>query len=489
MRRPALSIGGPVAALTAALILFAPTALAATIVLVSGPSPYASCPDGGAGTNFLNAEVEPWVSVNPGNGSNIAGVFQQDRWSTGGAHGLVAASSFNGGSTWTETTLPFDVCAPSGLSFERASDPWISFGPDGTAYTVSISFNRTNNDNSVAAATSADGGKNWHNLNIIDENIGTTQFFDDKESVTADPTTPGTAYVVWDTLQSPNANPQADHHAVAFTGPARFSKTTDGGKHWSTPVAIFSPGQNNQTIGNQIVADPRTGTLYNFLNWINHTGTNQGGNPNGAHGSNVAVQKSTDKGAHWTQPLIISPLLTVGVVDPNTGQTVRSGDIVPEPAIDPASGTLYVTWQDSRFTGGQFDQVALSRSTDGGAHWSTPIRVNTPTGRPAFNPAINVSSNGTVGVTYMDFRNLATGNTTSLPTDAWLTRSTDAGATFDSEVHVFGSFDMFTAPNAEGFFVGDYQGLATTATTFHPFFAATNSGNLANRTDIFTTSL
>jgi len=29
---------------------------------------------------------------------------------------------------------------------------------------------------------------------------------------------------------------------------------------------------------------------------------------------------------------------------------------------------------------------------------------------------------------------------------------------------------MTTAPNAEGFFVGDYEGLASTGSTFDPFF-------------------
>jgi len=54
---------------------------------VSGLSPFASCTVGGPGTNFVNSEVEPFVAVNPANPSNIVGVFQQDRWSNGGAMG------------------------------------------------------------------------------------------------------------------------------------------------------------------------------------------------------------------------------------------------------------------------------------------------------------------------------------------------------------------------------------------------------------------
>src|SRR5712691_8280951 len=164
------------------------TAATASLVLVSGPSPYAQCTIGGPGTVYTNAEVEPYVAVNPANPANIVGVWQQDRWSNGGAHGLVAAFSFNGGKTWGETTLPFSACA-GGLGYERASDPWVSIGPDGTAYTISISFNESNNNNAVAAATSRDGGKNWGNLRVlIADNQPNFQFFNDKESITAHPT-------------------------------------------------------------------------------------------------------------------------------------------------------------------------------------------------------------------------------------------------------------------------------------------------------------
>lgn len=453
--------------------------------LVSGPSPFASCTigNGPGAVNYVNAEVEPFVAVNPTNPANIIGVWQQDRWSDGGSHGLVAGYSTNGGSTWNETPQPFSACAPGGLNYERASDPWVSFGPDGTAYSVSISFNESNNNNAVGAATSSDGGKTWSNLTVLKADTGTTQFFNDKESVTADPVKAGVAYAVWDRLASPNANPYADAHALAYTGPTWFSKTTDGGKSWSTAKIIFATGQNNQTIANQIVVDPTTGTLYDFFDWIVSTG------PNGQlklHGLNVAFMKSTDGGNTWTAPQLISKLQTVGVTDPNTGATIRTGDIIPEPAIDSSTGQLYVVWQDSRFNGGKYDEVVLSTSKDGGATWSAPVRVNTPTGRPAFTPSVQVNAKGVVAVTYYDFRNLQAGNTTTLPTDYWFTTSFDGGKTFSNETHLAGSFDMLTAPYAGGYFTGDYEGLGSFGSTFIPFFVQANSGNTANRTDVFT---
>jgi hypothetical protein len=149
------------------------------------------------------------------------------------------------------------------------------------------------------------------------------------------------------------------------------------------------------------------------------------------------------------------------------------------------TGQLYVVWQDSRFNGGQYDEIALSTSTNGGRTWSTPVRVNTPTGRPAFNPSVRVNSAKTVAVTYYDFRNLAAGNTSTLPTDYWRITSTNGGQSFGNELHLAGSFDMKTAPAAGGFFIGDYEGLDATDASFLPFFIQTNSGNTVNRTDVF----
>jgi hypothetical protein len=491
---------------TGMLVVFTTSALAA-LVVVSGPSPYASCSTNAGttpGTNFLNAEEEPQVSVNPANPANIIGTFQQDRWSNGGAHGLVAGFSFDGGASWGETTLPFSICAPNavldpftGAPFDRASDPWVSIGPDGTAYSVGLLATNTpvagagNNDTAVAAVTSTNGGKTWGNARLIKSDQGTspffefTQFFNDKESVTANPVRAGTAYVVWDRTVSPSGSPDANLKARAFKGPAWFSKTTDGGASWSTARPIFDPGQNRQTIGNEVVVDPRTGALYDFFDLF----TTSGPKPLGDH---VGVIKSTDGGATWSGVTMVANEQDVADVDPNTGQFLRTGEGLPSAAIDPATGQLYVTWTDARFTGGAFNQVVISTSTDGGASWSAPAVVSTSTTRPSFTPTVAVNSAGTVGVTFYDLRNLAAGNTTTLPTDYWLKTSPRGGASFGSETHLAGSFNMLVAPNAGGFFLGDYEALGTAGTTFQPFFVQTNctdSSCTANRTDVVTESV
>ena len=261
--------------------------------------------------------------------------------------------------------------------------------------------------------------------------------------------------------------------------------TTDGGKTWSAARPIFDPGQNSQTIGNIVVVDPTNGPLYDFFEQFSTTGSPKFT----PRGLSVGFIKSTDGGATWSGAHTVSAQDTVNDTDPNTGKGLRTGEGLPSVAIDQSTGQLYVVWDDARFTGGAVNQILISTSTNGGSSWSSPaiVNSNTPTNRPAFTPTVAVNSAGTVAVTYYDLRSLTT-ETATLPTDLWRTTSTDHGATFGNEQLVTGPFDMMTAPDAGGFFLGDYQGLGVSGMSFMPFFVAANSGDTANRTDVFTTT-
>lgn len=124
-----------------------------------------------------------------------------------------------------------------------------------------------------------------------------THFFNDKESVTADPNHAGMAYVVWDRLESPSFTVDAILRAHAFRGPAWFSKTSDFGQTWTTARPIFDPGPNSQTIGNVVVVDPRNGTLYDFFEQISTTGSPKFT----PRGLSVSVIRSTDGGSAWSR--------------------------------------------------------------------------------------------------------------------------------------------------------------------------------------------
>lgn len=106
---------------------------------------------------------------------------------------------------------------------------------------------------------------------------------------------------------------------------------------------------------------------------------------------------------------------------------------------------------------------------------------------PAFTPSVDVAADGTVGVTYYDFRN-NTSDPATLWTDYFLVHSHDHGLTWASETQITStSFDMATAPDAGGYFTGDYLGLDHVGDVFAPFVILANSGNTANRTDGFFT--
>jgi len=465
----------------AAALVLANSALAAGVVQVSGASsPYASCTPASTqpGRNYLNAEVEPQVAVNPTNTLNIVGQWHQDRWSNGGARGIGGAYSNTGGASWTDVTVPYTSCAPSGLPYERGSDPWVSFGPDGTAYSSALSFDGSTNRNAVSAAVSNDGGKTWiHQQTIVA--FPNAQTGTDKNATTADPIHAGVAYTVWDNLISPTDQPDDRIHAAAYTGPAEFSMTSNGGLTWTAERTIIGTGNRQQTIGNIIVVDPRTDALYDFTNLIVPPNTPRQGV---ATTQEVAFVKSTDGGTTWTSPQVIAPFNAAGVVDPNTGARARVGDGLEEVAIT-SSGKLYVVWEsstnyeknDNQAVGTFDNEVLLTSSSDGGATWSTPRAIVGPSALPIFTPTVAVDKNGNVAVTYYDSGRLSATNTATWPVDYKVTYSTDGGTTFSAGKEVAGPFDLMSAPVARGLFLGDYEGLQSTgAKSFIAMFVMTN---------------
>jgi hypothetical protein len=445
------------------------------LVRVSGNSPFAGCTIGGTPTSTLypGAEVEPSVATSRFLPNEVVGAWQQDRWSDGGARGLVAAYSRNGGRTFTSVPWPVSRCAPGGLSYDRASDPWVSIGPEGVVYGSALVFDATTPRNGVVALTSYDGGRSWRHVTelIVDTEAA---FIDDKNSVTADPHRPGSAYQVWDRLQfTPDGT-------GFVTGPTLLSHTRDFGRTWSAPRTIVETAPFQQTIGNTIVADRRTGTLYNFYTSIQYTDATAAA----VTFVRYEMVRSTDAGRSWSRPVVVADDTSVADVDPNTGTLLRTGAGLPFPAIDPRTGELYLAYEGTDFTDGAYNQIELVHSTDGGRSWSAPIRVNGVPTTPAFTPSIAVTEDGDVGVTYYDLRTLQPGNTTTLPTSTWLTVSPRGGQKFDEERRIAPVFDFLQAPDAGGLFVGDYQGLTTFDDRFRAMFVTTNSGQPSNRTDV-----
>ncbi len=475
---------------------FAGPSSVAPLTTLSAHSPFASCDlSGQSGTNYLDAEVEPWVAVNPQDLHNIIAVWQQDRWSNGGARGLVTAATHNGGVSWTRTFAHFSTCSggteANGGNYERASDPWVTFSPNGVAYQISLSVNLSASTFATAmlVSRSTDGGSSWSEPVTLIRDTNPLRF-NDKESITADPNDASFVYAVWDRSRFPSdaGKPAGNPHSLR--GDILFARTTDGGASWEPARTIFKPQPNEATISNQIVVTP-DGTLVDTFQLLKGSGVNR-------TGYSIAAIRSTDHGATWSAPMIIDQQVFQGAFDPDTGNPIRAEASVNDVAVGP-HGELYVAWQDSRFRG--VDGMVVAKSTDDGRTWSAPVPVNqTPTTIPladqqAFIPAIDVAGDGTVAVTYYDFRN----NTPApgVPTDYFIVHCHPSGAAgcthaadWGDEAHLAGPFDIEQAPAARGptgFFVGDYEGLAHVGSTFVPVLTAVNDGQPTNRTDIFET--
>ena len=503
MRRMLLAFA--VAVLTVAALASqagaSPAANEGPAVAVSGASPIAEClgDQPGSGTNFVNSEVEPWMAVNPTSANNLVAAWQQDRWNNGGSRGIVTASSLDGGLTWTtNATTKSSICtggtAANGGLYERSSDPWVDFSPNGTAYLMTLSVDTNpggfgTSPNAMLVMRSTNGGASWSDPITLkrDEN---PDVLNDKNTLTADRNNSNFVYAVWDRLAPPseNANPNMFENAIAGRGPTWFSRTTNGGSSWEQARIIFEPGTNNQTIANQIVVLPNNaqfnGELVDVFDLIQGA-TNR---PPG-RGFSIAVIRSSDHGATWSRRAITVDRhntfqgLVVDPDDPNPAtQPVRTGDIIPQITVDPNSGAIYVVFQDARFSPVR-SSIAFTQSLDGGLTWSPTIKINkTPTtinpgNQQAFNPVATVLDDATIGVRYSDFRN-NTPDIATLGTDEFLihchpttpTACTNA-ANWGQEVRqTDASYNMRQAPFARGWFVGDYVGMDTDGADFLPFW-------------------
>ena len=437
--------------------------------VASGPSPLAAGCEGGAssGTAYIGAEVEPHVAVDPGDPRRLAAIWQQDRWSNGSARALVMAWSDDGGRAWTRVGLPFSRCG------------------GGTA------LNGGNYERATDPWLAWSPGGALHAMSLSTNggifSTGSANAMLASRSLDGGRTWSNPVALILDSAAAFNdknamtADPTDGRYVYAVwdrliaatdRGPAMFTRTTNGGVSWEPARVIFDPGSGNQTIGN-LIAVTSAGALLNLFTQIDRP-------PGGLQRARIAVMRSSDRGATWSAPVYIADLLAVGASDPDSGTPIRDGSIIPSIATAP-DGRVYVAWQDARFNGGSHDAIAVARSDDDGLTWGAPVRASGDPRVAAFTPVVQVAPDGSVGVLYHDLRN----NTAlpTLPTDVWLARSDDGGMTW-RDLHVDGPFDLAQAPYANGLFLGDYAGLVIVEDRFLPLFTRVNDGVPGNRTDV-----
>ncbi len=421
------------------------------------------------GVVYRNSETEPYIAVNPIDSDNMIAAWHQDRWSNGAAQGLGAAYTFDGGATWAFVNIPFTRCSGalpgSAGDFERASDPWISFGPDGTAHYMALVANDSNNQNGMATARSIDGGVTWSEPVIIkaspaQDPVGVS-LFHDKNSITADPFDPDKVYATWTLFR----------WGVTSLLVAR---STDGGQTWGPPIPIATLGSVDRSEvaffrqGAQIVVLP-DGTLVNAFYRILFDQKYL------VVSFEQALFRSFDQGKHWERmDVAVAMFNPAGAFDPELGIPVRDASQIPDIAVNPSTGELYITWQQRNSQG--LVEAVVSRSVDGGFTWSYPVRVSQePETVQSFLPAVSVNADGLVAVLFYDFRNDILGDD-PLSTDVHLALF-NSDLTFNDERRVTPeSFDLrqMVITGARGYFPGDYVGLDSAGKDFVAAFTVAN---------------
>ncbi len=393
-------------------------------------------------TQNPSAQNETWIALDPANPRNLVGGTNDYRF--GDAQAGVARS-FDGGATWTSTTL--DALDTTLGKYDAQGDPAVAALRGGVFYYAFIDFNRGDDQNRLAVARSNDGGLTWPQLGVILDHSGPGPHdFEDKELIAVDDTGgafDGNVYVAW------TRYPTADLERVMI------SRSTNGGAAFSAPAQI-----SDSTGGYQGTAPAvdRNGKLY--VAWY--------------HSSTVEIDASTNGGLAFGIDRTVAPIADISNPIPGAFFRVFS---FPAIAVDrsggPFDGNVYVVWADEVGTGAGPD-VLLSRSTDGGLSWSLPIRVSDDVnGSYQFFPAIAVTPDGTILVSFFDQR-LTPGTTRY---DVFFARSTNGGLSFDRNRRVS---DVTSDSLLDGFgggFIGDYAGIAAAKAFGFPYWTDTRPSN------------
>ena len=190
--------------------------------------------------------------------------------------------------------------------------------------------------------------------------------------------------------------------AGGFNSFTRCYKSVDGGRVFTTtgpnPYRPEDCSDLTQTPGvghGRGIVDPRNGVIYMSASFC------------GA----FELLVSRDEGASWTRRLIVRMRdagyggIINAIRSRAWGQQLASGRLNPVPAelaygqssdalgID-AAGRLYMVWIDEE------TRPVLSWSTDEGQSWSTPVAFGAPDIMHAILPAIAVTPEGRVGLSY-----------------------------------------------------------------------------------------
>jgi hypothetical protein len=376
-----------------------------------------------------DTQAEPDIAMDPHDPNDVVAVVQQGRFpSEGGASGISFAASLDGGRHWSDGTLP-GLTLGAGGEFERATDPAVAFGPDGSVYANTLPFNTSDCRNGIAVNRSDDGGLTWNQPVLVQDDLSCSAFNDKN----------------WIAVDTFPASPHAGRIYVAWfrSGPIVMRYSDDRGAHWSSLKTVVSSGS-----GAIPLVQPN-----GDLTVVYQT-------------ASIKALTSHDGGDSF------DPAVTINSFQGSEPPDMRTGAL-PTAAVDPTSGVLYAGWQDTRFRTRGLNDIVLSRSTDGGQTWSSLVRVNpdpVTSKLDHFTPDV-AASNGFVHVTYRTRNNA--GGPSNLVDERYIV-SEDGGLTFGGELVLGPPADLDFAADSNGKFLGDYMGVAASSRFVHAVWCASS---------------
>jgi hypothetical protein len=345
------------------------------------------------GQNMVgDAANEPSMCIDPNNPNYIAIGWRQFNSTNSDFRQAGYAFSSNGGTVWTfGGTLQTNVFR---------SDPVLASDAEGRFYYLSL-----NNANTFTCDIwrSTNGGASWRLVGPA--------FGGDKSWMTIDTTSSaghGTIYQAW--------------QHVSETGNRDFTFSADGGVTWTNPFAIpQAPIFGTLDVGpnGEVYLLASSGSQF----WLNRS----------TNAPNHAVPFSFD----LTVPVDLGGSEVLGSGGPNPAGLLGQAWVAVDRSTNQTRGNVYALCSTVSPTN-QCD-VMFARSTDRGATWSAPVRINTDPGSNAFHwfGTVAVAPNGRVDVCWYDTRATTNINLSQL----YYSYSLDGGITWSPNQAVSPAFD------------------------------------------------
>jgi hypothetical protein len=409
-----------------------------------------------------DTQIEPSIAVNPANPLNAIAVYQEGRIANGGDATNGYATTFDGGKTWKYGELPGLTTFPGqGGDFDRASDAVVAFGPNKTAYANSLVFDVETGGglrSGMAVNVSKDGGKTWSKPAILqDDQLGG---LNDKNWIVVDNSdapghTKGRVYVVWDRV-APVVYDYCDHDCEDVDNWLPNLQTV-------SPVVF--PGQGIGAYP-MILKGGGLGIVIDTTSPGAPTEPAGGDEPELEPNSHVFISAPAAGSTPYPSPLTFTPPIEITANRANPIRAQRASDGLPAAAVDPKTGALYAVFDDGRLRSDVVNDAMISMSTDDGATWSPPKKVNpggTKDGIDHFNVTVAVGDDSTVHVAYRQRDESGKAPLFSPTIDTFYQQSRDAGKTFSAPLKVDRrpSLPYYGAFSRNGTFEGDYNQTAS----------------------------